>query len=219
MPRICLIHAVKLAIAPVEAVFARLWPEATLMNLLDDSLSVDRQRDGELTAAMTARFEALGRYAVGTGADAILFTCSAFGPAIETVARALAIPVMKPNEAMFREALGLGGGRLGLLASFEPSIAPMADEFAQMARQGEMPVQLVTACAPLAMPALNRGDGAAHDALLAAAATAGLAACDAIMLAQFSTARARAAVEAATGKPVLTSPDSAVRAMRAALGA
>ena len=69
----------------------------------------------------------------------------------------------------------------------------------------------------MAMPALNRGDGAAHDALLAAAAS-GLAACDAIMLAQFSTARARAAVEAATGKPVLTSPDSAVRAMRASFG-
>jgi maleate cis-trans isomerase len=67
------------------------------------------------------------------------------------------------------------------------------------------------------MPALNRGEGAMHDAMLAEEALA-LQDCDAIMLAQFSTARARATVEQATGKPVLTSPDAAVRAMRAALG-
>ena len=58
------------------------------MNLLDDSLSADLARDGRLKDAMTERFRALGRYAAATGADAILFTCSAFGPCIEAVARA-----------------------------------------------------------------------------------------------------------------------------------
>ena len=218
MPRICLIHAVRVAIDPVTEAFARLWPEATLMNLLDDSLSVDRQRDGVLTAAMTGRFEALGRYAAGTGVDGILFTCSAFGPAIESVQRLLApLPVLKPNHAMFEEAFG-AGVRLGLLASFEPSIAPMVEEFGAMARARGSATTLLTACAPEAMQALNRGDGAVHDAMLAKAALA-LGECDAIMLAQFSTARARAAVEQATGKPVLTSPDAAVRAMRVALAA
>lgn len=215
--RICLIHAVRVAIDPVAEAFARLWPEAALMNLLDDSLSVDRQRDGVLTPAMTRRFETLGDYAVTTGVDGILFTCSAFGPAIESVQRRLApMPVLKPNEAMFVEAFG-AGARLGLLASFEPSIAPMAQEFADMAKSRGSHAVLKTACAPAAMPALNRGEGAAHDAMLADEAKK-LVDCDAIMLAQFSTARARAAVEQATGKPVLTSPDAAVRAMRAALG-
>lgn len=217
MPRICLIHAVRVAIDPVAEAFARLWPAAQLVNLLDDSLSVDRQRDGVLTAVMIQRFETLGQYAADTGVDGILFTCSAFGPAIESVQRRLApLPVLKPNQAMFEEAFD-AGTRLGLLASFEPSIAPMAEEFNAMAASRNSNATLLTACAPEAMPALNRGEGAAHDAMLAAAADA-LKDCDAIMLAQFSTARARAAVEAATGKPVLTSPDAAVRAMRAALG-
>ncbi len=51
--RIALIHALKHSIVPIEASFARLWPDASLMNLLDDSLSADLARDGRLTEAMT----------------------------------------------------------------------------------------------------------------------------------------------------------------------
>ena len=99
--RITLVHALKHSIVPIEASFAKLWPEARLMNLLDDSLSADLARDGGLTDAMTERFLNSGRYAAGTGSDAILFTCSAFGPCIEAVARAhTPMPVLKPNEAM-----------------------------------------------------------------------------------------------------------------------
>jgi hypothetical protein len=95
--RIALIHALKHSIVPIEASFARLWPDASLMNLLDDSLSADLARDGRLTAAMTDRFLMLGRYAAATGTDAILFTCSAFGPCIGVVAREHApMPVSSP---------------------------------------------------------------------------------------------------------------------------
>ena len=222
--RIALIHAVKVAIAPIEAAFAARWPQAQLMNLLDDSLSADVTRDGSITPAMFARFEALAQYAQGTGCDAILFTCSAFGPAIEAVAAQRTMPVLKPNEAMFHAALDLigeGGGKIGLLASFTPSLAPMTDEFKALARQRGSRAQLVSHCVPEAMPALNAGDPARHDALLAAAAPL-FADCQAVMLAQFSTARARPAIEAALGTigasiTVLTSPDAAVRALQKAL--
>src|SRR5947199_6941911 len=56
-----------------DLAFARLWPDASLMNLLDDSLSADLARDGSLTAGMTDRFLSLGRYVASTRADAILF--------------------------------------------------------------------------------------------------------------------------------------------------
>src|ERR1700743_1928850 len=102
--RIALVHALKHSLVPIAASFAKLWPEATLMNLLDDSLSADLACDGRLTPEMTDRFLTLGRYAVSTGANAILFTCSAFGPCIEAVARELApMPVLKPNEAMIEQ--------------------------------------------------------------------------------------------------------------------
>src|SRR3954451_12992860 len=128
-PRIALIHALKHSIAPIEAAFAKAWPEARLMNLLDDSLSSDLARDGKLNDAMTERFLSLGRYAAGTGADAILFTCSAFGPCIEAVARAQApMPVLKPNEAMVEQAAARAR-RIGLLATFAPTLASMPPEF------------------------------------------------------------------------------------------
>jgi hypothetical protein len=109
--RVALIHALRHSPPPIEAAFRAEWPDAVLMNLLDDSLSADLSRDGRLTPAMTERFRALGRYAAGDGgAGGILFSCSAFGPPIEAVARDLApCPCLKPNEAGDRRAVAVGG--------------------------------------------------------------------------------------------------------------
>ena len=210
--RIALIHALKHSIAPIEASFAALWPEAELANLLDDRLSADLARDGSLTPAMTERFLTLARYAAGCGADGILFTCSAFGPCIDECARDLApMPVLKPNEAMIEEAVSLAGpaGRIGLLATFAPTLATMPAEFAAVAPSAT----LVPALAGEALTALNRGDHAEHDRLAAVTARS-LEGCDVVALAQFSLSSAAASVKAATGRPVLTTPDSAVRKLR-----
>ena len=204
-PRIALIHALKHSPPPIEAVFAAAWPEARLMNLLDDSLSADLARDGALTAAMTERFVQLGRYAASTGADAILFTCSAFGPCIEAVARDLNIPVLKPNEAMVEEAVA-SGGTIGLMATFAPTLASMPAEF-------PVDVRVRTFLVDGALAALDRGDTETHDHLVEQAA-ASVTDCDVVALAQFSLARSAARVARATGKPVLTTPDSAVRKLR-----
>ena len=208
--RITLIHALKHSIVPIEASFARLWPQASLMNLVDDSLSADLARDGQLTAAMTDRFLALGRYAASTGADAILFTCSAFGPCIEAVARAHApMPVLKPSEAMVEQAASRGH-RIGLLSTFPPTLASMPREFPST-------VQVVPKLAEGALAALDRGDRAEHDRLVAQASR-DLRDCDLIALAQYSMAPAAAAVEKASGRPVLTTPDSAVLKLKQLLG-
>jgi hypothetical protein len=113
---------------------------------------------------------------------------------------------------MFAEAMARGS-RLGLLATFPASIHSMARELAVLAPH----IELESACVPQALTALQAGDGAQHDALLAAVAPK-LGHCDALMLAQFSTARARDAVARVVNCPVLVSPDSAVLAMKKALG-
>jgi Asp/Glu/hydantoin racemase len=208
--RIALIHALKHSIVPIEASFAKLWPQPRLMNLLDDSLSADLARDGRLTDAMTERFQAIGRYVASTGSDAILFTCSAFGPCIEAVARKLGpMPVLKPNQAMIELAVEQGR-KIGLLSTFPPTLASMPREFPAS-------VELVPKLAEGAMAALDRGDRAEHDRLVVEAAK-DLRGCDVIALAQYSMAPAAAQVAEATGRPVLTTPDSAVNKLKELLG-
>jgi Asp/Glu/Hydantoin racemase len=211
--RIVLIHAVSVAIAPVREAFLALWPEAECGNILDDSLSLDRERDGMLTAAMTKRILALAEYGASTGAAGILFTCSAFGEAIEAAAARAAIPVLKPNEAMFEAALA-AGRRIGMLATFAPSVQSMEEEFRQMAQARRSPATVESYCVPGAMAALKAGDAATHDGLIAEAAPR-FESCDAVLLAHFSTARAAPAVTAVLDRPVLTSPGSAVTKLKA----
>ena len=66
------------------------------------------------------------------------------------------------------------------------------------------------------MAALQHGDGATHDRLLAEAA-ARLADRDAVLLAHFSTSRAAVAVAAALKCPVLTAPSAAVEKLQGLL--
>ncbi len=211
-PRIVLIHATPVAIAPVTAAFASHWPAADVVNLLEDSLSRDRSADDGLTAAMTARIRTLADYARGIGADGILFTCSAFGAVIEAAAAASPVPVLKPNEAMFDEALA-AGRRIGMLATFGPSVAGMEAEFREAAAAKGSAARVETVLVEAAMTALRDGDEATHNRLLAEAAPQ-LAGCDALMLAHFSTSRAEREVAARLPCPILTSPTSAVRALR-----
>jgi hypothetical protein len=101
--------------------------------------------------------------------------------------------------------------RIGLLASFAPTLDSMPPEFSA-------DMTLVPKLADGALAALDRGDHAEHDRLAAEAAK-DLADCDVIALAQFSLASAAPLVAAATGKKVFTTPDSAVRKLKRLLAA
>jgi hypothetical protein len=219
-PRIALIHATPLSLEPVNAAFVRLWPQAIRMNVLDDSLSADRARDGALTDEMTQRFVTLAQYARGTSCEGILFTCSAFGPAIEAAGRAVGIPTLKPNEAMFDQALAMGRPgaalKIALIATFAASIDSMAEELRAMAKVRGVEIDLRTHFVPEAMDDLGAGRAQAHHRKIAQAARA-FAACDAVMLAQFSMAAAQPEVQRELPCPVLTSPDCAVRALANAM--
>ncbi|MGB4360756.1 MAG: aspartate/glutamate racemase family protein [Rhodoferax sp.] len=211
--RIALIHALTHSVAPINEELARAWPEAVRMNLMDDSLSADlASSEAGLDADMHQRFEALAAYAEGTGARGILFTCSAFGPCIEAVAaRRPHMPVLKPNEAMVAEAVATGK-RVGLIASFAPTLVSMPAEF-------PAGTSLVTRLTEGALDALNQGDTAGHDArVVEAAHWLQQQGCEVIALAQFSMARSEAAVRQALQLPVLTTPASAVRVLRQRLG-
>jgi len=221
-PRIALFHALRESQVPAWKAFADGWPGAKIFNLLDDSLSADLAVADGLTPNMTERFLTLGRYVAGTDPDgqrtaAILFTCSAFGPAIDAVKRDLAIPVLRPNEAAFEAALDIGG-RIALMTTFPKSLPPLVDELRAMAAARGLKPEIVTTVAEGGLEALQAGNGPEHDHMAATAAAA-LPPVDVLVLCQFSLARAAGAIAPVAGRTVLTTPASAVAKLRTLLGA
>lgn len=209
MKRIALIHALPFSIDPVKQAFEQYWPEAELVNLLDDSLGIDLTRAQTITEDITKRIVTLGEYAHGIGADGILYTCSAFGKAIDIVKQDLDIPVLKPNEAMFEEALQ-SGGTIGMLTTFGPSVKSMQDEFSDLATTRKAEDQLTTILVEEAMTRLGKGDSPGHNKLLRQAAAEHFTNFDIVMLAQFSTAQACTSVSEVVQGQILTSPKSSV---------
>jgi hypothetical protein len=222
-PRIALIHATPLAVPAINDAFKRIWPEALCQNLLDDTLSQDLALEGQLTPAMVQRFMDLSHYTLRAGCEAILFTCSAFGAAIEAVAKVSGVPTLKPNEAMFEQALALTVEgktlRVGLIATFNPSIDSMSLELRDLATKRGVNIELYPAFIPNAMQDLANGNAQLHHDLIAQGA-ASLPTCDVILLAQFSMAAAQPTVCTKLlplKTPVLSSPDCAVTALRAVI--
>ncbi len=211
-PRIALIHATRVAMAPVEAAIADHWPEAEAVSILEEALSIDRAKSESLSEALSLRIVALAAYAERIGADGILFTCSAFGAAIERAARNSRVPVLKPNEAMF-DAAFQEGDRVAMIYTFPPSAGGMEEEFRREAARRGRSATITSVFCDGALDAKKAGDDAAHDSLIAETA-AQIADADVILLAQFSMANAAALPRSNSDIPILTSPGTAVRAIR-----
>jgi hypothetical protein len=103
------------------------------------------------------------------------------------------------------------GKRIGLLATFPPTLVSMPPEFPAS-------VEVVPKLAEGALAALDRGDRTTHDRLIAEASRS-LRDCDVIALAQFSIAATAPLVAEATSRPVVTTPDSTVQKLMRLLAA
>jgi hypothetical protein len=211
-PRIVLIHATPVAMPPIHHAFSEAWGEAELVNLLDDGLTAERAKTHDLSQSLVERFVDLVHYAHRAGADGILATCSAFGPAIERAASELPVPVLKPNEAMFRAAFEYGN-KIGMLATFAPAVVTMEAEFAEEAARRGSSARLEIIVVDDAIDLLRKGEEQAHDRLIAERAPE-LAHCDVVLLAHFSTSRATTLVQQRISNPVLSAPATAVRRLQ-----
>ncbi|MBY5989095.1 aspartate/glutamate racemase family protein [Roseovarius atlanticus] len=218
--RIALIHALEESVAPIRAAFQSHWPEAYAFDLLDTSLAVDRAHAGSLDAAMMKRFASLTEYAMSADglagrAEGILFTCSAFGPAIDAVKARFHIPILRPNEAAFEQAIKLGRS-IGLAVTFGPSEASLRTELEHMAAARGHKIEVRSVFVEDALDALKSGDGYGHDVRVAEAVRQ-FDDVDVVVLGQFSMARAAEKARDVVSAPVLTTPEASVRAIRSRL--
>ena len=102
---------------------------------------------------------------------------------------------------------------LCLLEAMQVTIPRLKKEFEDLASSRGIRLKLKTRTVPAAIAALQKGHIFEHDSLIAAAA-AEMGQCDALVLGQFSMARAAAGIPKAPGRKVLTSPHSAVARLK-----
>lgn len=211
--RIVLVHVVRHSIAPIMAAFARLWPEAEVLNLFDEALVADNDESGTMTPALYRRVARLFRYAaVEAGADGVIFTGSAFAPAIESGRGEHDIPILLPHEAMIERALDLGR-RIGCLCVSARSIPVMEGYVRREAERRGLAVSFAGRHVAGAFDVSTHARHPAHDRMVAEAAD-GLADCDVLLIAQMSMATAAPQVRPVRGRTVLTSPDAAVAKLK-----
>lgn len=207
------VHA--LAMEAARGAFARVWPEVRMHNLLDDAVFENVRRGQSADPATCGLLTRHGRYLQSSGADALLYTCSAFHDCLRRIALTLPLPVLGPNEAMIDAALAMGS-RIAILATVPDTLISLEAEIRARAPPGEPRVRVYPHFVEHAFEHLVAGRPDRHDHLVAETA-ARIHDADVVLLGQFSLVRALPAVLARASVPALAAPDSAVAALRARL--
>lgn len=216
-PTVALIHATPAAMAPARAAFADRFPEARLWNLLDDLLISEAEAAGSITPPLRRRMEHLIEHAVGGGADAVLLTCSMYGPVAHGTVPSRDVPVLASDDALFRE---VAEHRPATVAVLGPIRAGVEDTVARLrAHLGRDDVSVEGTVVVGAGAAAASGDLPLLERLMTDAARVAEQHADVVVLGQFSLTPAARAVAAAVSVPVLSPPHLAADALRSRLAA
>ena len=208
--RIALIHATDLAVEPINQAFAELYPEAQLSNILDDSLLSDLGANGgEVAPQLLDRLASLVRYGESAGADAVLLTCSSFGPAAAGFQQLVDVPFFRADDALIDAALQRGD-RVGVVATVPSAVATAEEALASAAASAGRQIKVSSVLCAESFAALKSGDRELADRLVADAAAALAADCDVVILAQYSMTGAVAKLPPAVAERVLSSPHQGV---------
>jgi len=208
--------------ATLVPVFAQLCREklsgVDTFNIADDSLVKGIMAGGRLTATISRRVAGYLESAELAGADYILVTCSSIGPAVEAAAQLIGVPVLRVDQPMADKAVQTGK-RIGVIATLRTTLEPTADLIQRRADAAGKKIDLTSRLCEGAFEALMSGDGAKHDARVAAALKELSAQVDVIVLAQASMARVVDGLAAADKRvPILASPGLAVDYLASVMG-
>ena len=129
--RVVMIHAVAESMSPTKLAFQDVFPEAELVNLLDEGLFLDF--GDQLTPSLRRRMTQLICYSAEHGAQAIGLACSVYTPMVEMVRGVVDVPVISSYGPVMAEAVQ-AGHRIGLIAAV-PATLRDAEHFLQQAAQ------------------------------------------------------------------------------------
>ncbi|MBJ6110458.1 aspartate/glutamate racemase family protein [Hymenobacter sp. BT523] len=214
---LALVHTSATLVPVFQQLCAELLPGVQTFNIVDDSLVRTINREGSLTPAVARRVVGYVNSAEAGGADYVLVTCSSIGAAVEQAAGLAGVPVLRVDEPMADEAVRTGR-RIGVIATLPTTLGPTADLVQRRAARAGQEIELTSVLCEGAFEALMSGDGATHDAIVAAALKKLATTVDVVVLAQASMARVVDTLAAADRPvPILASPGIAIRQLAAEL--
>lgn len=211
MKTLAVIHTTPVTVQTMKDLHQKIRPEVRLINLLDDSLLADVMQAGSPTPEVEQRMRSYLQNAHLAGADGVMCACSSVGEVVEKLGADSEVPFWRVDEPMAREAARLGQ-KIGVIATVSTTLEPTAR---LVQRQGNIEVQKVLVEGAYA--ALMAGNSDQHDLLVSQALRELLEQVDVVVLAQASMARVVATLNPPPEKPVLSSPESGLRAALEAL--
>ena len=214
--RIVMIHAVAESIPPVKVAFGEIFPEAQVVNLLDEGLFLDFE--DKLTPKLRRRMSELICYCAEHGADAIGLACSVYAPVVETAQELVDVPVVSSYGPVMAEAVNYGK-RIGLIASVPATLRDAEYYLRQAAAERGVAVEPRLCLAEDLIPVLRAEGDAGLRRRLTEEVTRLAPDVDAVLLSQFSMASALAHLQKIAPVPVLSAPHSGARRLKELLTA
>jgi len=206
-----MIHAIAESIPPVRLAFDEEFPEAEVINVLDESLLVDF--DDQLTPDLRRRITNIVGYCQDNKADAIGLACSVYAPVVESAKDLVHVPLVSSYGPVMADAV-TAGPRIGLIASVASTMQDSkyylhlaADEAGvEIEPQLCLAEDLITVMRAEGQSGLERR---LEEEVLKIASKV-----DVVLLTQFSFAAALAHLEKVSPIPVLSAPHSSARTLK-----
>lgn len=215
MRTVVVVHTGPASVQPIKQQFQQILPDVRVVNIMDDSLLNDVMAAGRLTEAVTGRIFSYMQLGQQMGAVALLNACSSVGEAASAARPAIAIPIIKIDEAMAEHAVA-SGPRVGVVATVRTTLEPTVRLIRAKAAAAGRSIEVTEALAEGGFQALLDGNPELHDDIVKRTIQSLADKVDVIVLAQVSMARL---IPSLTGMkvPVLSSLQSGVEAVRGVL--
>lgn len=209
--RVVMIHALAESIPPVWLAFADEFPEAEVVNILDEGLLKDF--GSEITPELRRRMSDLICYSEDHHADAIGLACSVYAPVVDSARDLVSVPLVSSYGPVMADAVA-AGPRVGIITSVAATMRDSEYYLRLAAQELGKEVEPVHCLAEDLISVLRAEGQEGFQRRLEEEVMKLAPQVDVVLLSQFSFASALEHLQNVSPVPVLSAPHSSARTLK-----
>ncbi len=213
MQKFAITHTTPVTVSLLRNLAHELLPGWEIVDFVDDTILPQLASNGGDVEQVVGQLVRFAHLAEQAGAAGVLNACSSVGEAVQAMAQAVSIPVVRIDEAMAEEAVQRGR-QIGIAATVETTLNPTRRLILAKAASIRAEIELEPVLVSEAYQKLVSGDQAGHDQALATALDGLAKRADVIVLAQASMSRVLPALPADLRQKFLSSPRSGMEKLK-----